>query len=34
MSSDLPSAFDFHAITLGDMRLAERYRNRRNQVTN
>ena len=34
MSSDLPSAFDFHAITLGDTRLAERYRNRRNQVTN
>ncbi len=34
MSSDLPSAFDFHAITLGDKRLAERYRNRKNQVTN
>jgi hypothetical protein len=33
-SSDLPSAYDFHAITLGDMRLATRYQIRKNQVTN
>ena len=34
MSPDIPYAYDYHAITLGDMRLAERYRYRKNQVTN
>lgn len=33
-TADLPSAFDYHSIVLGDMRLAERFRSRKNQVTN
>jgi hypothetical protein len=34
MSPDLPAAFDFPAIALGDKRLAERYRDRKNQARN
>jgi hypothetical protein len=34
MSPDLPAGYDFQAITLGDQRLAGRFRNRKNQARN
>lgn len=34
MSPDRPAGFDYLAITLGDQRLAERFRNRKNQARN